>query len=301
MGTRATLVVATADRGAGLRQLEQMLRVLENTERALSTWRDESLLSQMNRHPLGRPWHAPPRICELLAQTAGWRDETAGAFDPVVGVPVEAWMAAAQAPSNRLVQPSKAAGFEHLIFERDTCTVTRLENVTLDPGGFGKGEALDRISRQLAGTAAAPWMVDLGGQVLVSGVSSTGTWPVAIAHPLDREQTVVELQLRDGSLAVSGGSERDRWVGGVRVGHIVDPRSGLPVAREDSVVVWHREAFVADVLSTALYVMGQEAGLSWAEARDVAVCFVSPSDRWRAPDPVTFRASSTFRRRFALP
>ena len=49
MGTRATLIVASDDRAAGLRQLEGMLEVRETTERELSTWRDDSLLSQLNR------------------------------------------------------------------------------------------------------------------------------------------------------------------------------------------------------------------------------------------------------------
>ncbi len=101
---------------------------------------------------------------------------------------------------------------------------------------------------------------------------------------------------------MSGGSERDRWVDGVRVGHIVDPRVGRPVDSTSSVIVWHRQALVADMLSTALYVMGEDAGLVWAARHDVAACFISPPRVGASPDgDVTLRASRAFRRQFALP
>lgn len=302
MGTRARLVVETPDRTAGLRQLERMLQILEQTEHELSTWRDDSLLSQLNRHPLGHPLALSPHICELLDEIGRWQRETGGAFDPAVGTLLDRWMSDDEAPPDLSVRPVAAAGFERLARERNPCTVTRLENVRLDAGGFGKGEALDRVAHRLDEDLSGAWMVDLGGQVSVSGVPAQGSWTVAVAHPSDRTRTVVEFPLRAGSLAVSGGSERDRWVAGARVGHILDPRSGLPITRRGSVVVWHEEALAADVLSTALYVMGEDAGLAWAEARNIAVCFVTPADAVSSSvPPVTFQTSRAFRRQFVLP
>jgi thiamine biosynthesis lipoprotein len=302
MGTRATLAVSAPDRSEGLRQIERVLRILEDTERELSNWRDDSLVSQLNRHPVGHPRSFPPHLCELLGKTDWWAQETDGAFDPAAGTLVVHGVADHDAPPNVGAPLLDAAGIEHLVVEPDPCTVTRRGNVVLDTGGFGKGEALDRVSRRLGDALPGGWMVDLGGQVAVSGLSSADSWPVGIAHPLDRTQTVAEFELHAGSLAVSGGSERDQWVSGVRVGHIVDPRSGRPVARAVSVVVWHEEALVADLLSTALYVMGENIGLAWAEARGIAVCFVSPTgDAPPGGSGVLFHASRAFRRRFVLP
>ena len=72
MGTRARLVVETSDRSIGLSQLERTLQLLERTERELSTWREDSLLSQLNRHPLAQPWPVPAPLCRLLAEVADW-------------------------------------------------------------------------------------------------------------------------------------------------------------------------------------------------------------------------------------
>ena len=302
MGTRATLVALAPDHGAGVRQLEQMLRVLEATERELSTWRDDSLLSRLNRHPVGQPWRAPARLCELLREVSWWHHETGGAFDPAVGALVDAWVTrggGAHPSAARLAEANARTGLRHLAFQWETCTVTRLSDATLDAGAFGKGEALDRVVRQQGARESGPWMIDLGGQVVVSGVPATGSWPVAVSHPTRRTETAFELQLTGGSLAVSGGSERDRWVEGVRVGHILDPRSGRPVSRVASVAVWHPRALAADVLATALYVMGVDEGFAWAETRDVAACFVLPADESVAPNrAVRLHPTSAFQRRF---
>ena len=57
------------------------------------------------------------------------------------------------------------------------------------------------------------------------------------------------------------------------------------------------DAFTADVLSTALYVMGPDAGLAWASARGFAACFIVPAAGSR---DVTFRTTPAFDQRFPL-
>ena len=88
------------------------------------------------------------------------------------------------------------------------------------------------------------------------------------------------------------------WQDGSRIGHIIDPRNGRPVNRSGSVTVWHESAFVADVLSTALYVMGPDEGIAWAATRGIAACFIVAD-----PDSgdVAFRATHGFEVRFPLP
>ena len=278
MGTRARLATLAGDRATGLRDLERMLRVLEATEAELSTWRDDSVLGALNRHPVGKAWQAPASLCALLGELLTWHLKTGGAFDPAVGS-----LVAALGLRDRAERPTAAAferararvGFRHFTFGPGRCQVTRQRDVLLDAGAFGKGEALDRIARQERHGSAGRWMIDLGGQVAVAGARDEG-WPVAIAHPAHRAEPALELRLTEGSLATSGGGERDRWVDGEPIGHILDPRDGRPVSRPSSATVWHRSALAADVLSTALYVMGVEEGLAWAEPRQIAACFIIP-------------------------
>ena len=276
MGTRATLATHAANRETGLATLESALAVLEQTERELSTWRASSEVSALNRQPIGVPWHANPRLCRMFADVWGWHDATAGAFDPGIGRLLTAWdihgEGAIPAPE-ALVHARTASGLGLLAFDPARCTLTKRAEVAIDVGAFGKGEALDRVEDALGNE---PWMVDLGGQVSVGGAVPPGGWSVAIAHPRRRDQPYLQVRMVEGSLSTSAGSERDLVVNGVRVGHIFDPRTGHPASFTGSVTVWHRRGLAADALSTALYVMGPEDGMAWADARGIAAVYLIP-------------------------
>jgi len=301
MGTFATFVVETPDRETGLAKLERMVRVIEAAETELSTWRDDSVLSAVNRHPVGDVLELPAETCALLARVAEWHAATDGAFDPTVGRLIDAWglRADGRQPDDEEWKAALAvSGLGHLALDSEACAVIRLAAVTLDAGGFGKGEALDRV-RAAERDRPGAWFIDFGGQIAVSGGASDGPWTVGVAHPARRGTAVLELSLAAGSIATSGGSERDLVLeDGSRIGHIIDPRNGRPVIRSASVTVWHESAFVADVLSTALYVMGQDRGIAWAAARGIAACFIAFD---RDAVDVAFRATPAFEARFPLP
>jgi FAD:protein FMN transferase len=292
MGTRAVLAAYAADRRTGMATLESALDVLEATEAQLSTWRSDSAVSQLNRAPLGQAWRADATLCRLLADLYEWHEQTAGTFDPAIGALADAWQihARGRMPSAAELAAARGlTGLELLDFNPHACTLTRRGNATIDVGAFGKGEALDRVARQLTGRS---WIVDLGGQVSVGGVPPDGKpWIVDIAHPLNRERPIMQIELGAGSLSTSGGSERDEYVGDVRVGHILDPRSGRPATFTGSVIVWHERALVADIVSTALYVMGPEEGLRWAESRRIAAAYLIPTNHG-----VATAATSSFAR-----
>ena len=301
MGTLTRFVAEAEDRESGLAQLERMVLIIEQTEAELSTWRDDSTLSEVNRQPLDAARPVPPAVCDLLDQLAAWYRATDAAFDPAIGSLIDAWglRKAGRRPDDDTLKAAIArAGFRHVEFDREACTITRRADVTFDAGGFGKGAALQRVGRAERDQLGA-WLIDFGGQVAVSGEPADGAWPIAMAHPELRDIPVVELHLTEGSLATSGGSQRDLILSDdLRIGHIIDPRTGQPVSRTASVTVWHHDALAADVLSTALYVMGPDEGLAWAEARRVAACFISAD---AASSDVTYRVTPAFEARFELP
>jgi thiamine biosynthesis lipoprotein len=287
MGTRATLSVHALRREAGLAALESALTALEDTEAELSTWRDASAISAFNQQPIGQPWMASARLCSMFADVWTWHRETGGAFDPAIGRVLAAWDVHGEGAVPTAAAHARAlasAGLALLTFDRTACTLTRRSAVTLDVGAFGKGEALDRAAAAIGGV---PWMIDLGGQISVGGNAPPGDgWTIAIADPRQRTVPALHLRMTTGSLSTSAGTERDLSVSGRRVGHILDPRTGDPATFDGSVTVWHERGLVADILSTALYVMGPEVGRRWAEARGIAVCYL-------IPDGTTLRVEST--------
>ena len=301
MGTTATFVVEATDRPAALKQLERMVRVVESTEAELSTWREDSVLSRLNGHPVDTWLSMPDTVCVILREVAMWHRITVGAFDPAIGSLVAAWdiRGTGRVPArDALAAAVDGSGFEHVAIAEERCAAMRSADVTLDAGGFGKGAAIARVVREEQAHSGA-WLIDFGGQVAVSGSGVDGPWPVAIAHPLLRETAVVELLLGEGSVATSGGSERDLMVDPeTRVGHIVDPRTGQALTRASSVTVWHEDPLAADALSTALYVMGTRPGLEWAEDHGIAAYFVTTDE---STGDLEHLATSQFETRFLRP
>ena len=93
-----------------------------------------------------------------------------------------------------------------------------------------------------------------------------GTGAVEIADPRGRRgrfglHPAGSIEVRDASVSTSGDSERSRTVGGERIGHLLDPRYGRPARDFGSATVVAPSGLAADVLSTAFFVLGPEAGL----------------------------------------
>lgn len=135
---------------------------------------------------------------------------------------------------------------------------------TFDEGGFGKGYAIDRM---LAKIDAPNAMINFGGQLAVRG-----SMRVTIADPKRRDHPVLELTLENASLSTSSNSEQM---------HLVDPRSGERLPQRGSASAIASDALTADILSTALFVMGADEGLRWADANGVAAIFITPANQIR--------------------
>jgi thiamine biosynthesis lipoprotein len=293
MGTRVRLAAWDAGRDQGLGRLERGLRALEQAEAELSPWRADSAITALNRTPVGSPWHARGEVCDAIAVLFEWHRKSGGAFDPAIGTLLDVWdiHGAGRIPTEReLSDAMRAGGLRRFDFDRVRCRVTRRADARIDVGAWGKGEALDRAARAMGEGA---WLIDLGGQVAVGAPPpDKAGWLMAVAHPQRRDHPQLKVRIRGGSLSTSGGSERDVMIGGQRVGHIFDPRTGRPAPFRGSVTVWHQRGLVADILSTALFVMGPEAGLAWADAHGVGACFLTAD----AQGSVRVQATAAFRK-----
>jgi thiamine biosynthesis lipoprotein len=230
-------------------QIERAFAEAQRIEAMLSTWTEESELARVNRGET-----APsPELRALLDETLVWSHKTNRAFDPRIGHLVRP----------RRVIPSGVEGPGRA----DGAPPARPDPSTslgmtggIEEGAFGKGYALDRMLALIDGEA----MINFGGQILVRSARE-----VSVADPADRDKPVLALTLDDASLSTSAGS------------HILDPRTGRSCGERGSVSVIAERALEADILSTALYVMGEEEGLRWAAAAGVAAIFIDTNQTIR--------------------
>ena len=296
MGTTLRVALAAPARADGIACIDGVFAGVRRLDAMLSTWRDDSEIARLNHAPVGRPVRLSPELFQLLSEAAGWSRATEGAFDPAVGALMDAWglRGEGRIPSPAELARAVRAGSAAFDWSRTSSSAVRRDSLAwLDTGGFGKGAALREARRVLAARGIRSALLNFGGQVLALGEDERGAaWRVPVAHPSRRLEPALQLEVRDRSVSTSAQSERAVTVGGRRLGHIVDPRSGRPVAAWGSVTVVAEDPVTADILSTALLVLGPEAALRWATPRsDVGVLVLIERDgrvlpRWnRAMEP----------------
>ena len=129
-------------------------------------------------------------------------------------------------------------------------------------GGIAKGYAIDRAGLKIRQAGISNFLVDGGGDILAVGMVNGRPWLVGIRDPRgDRSDLIKKLSVSGGAVVTSGDYERFNIVDGRRYHHIIDPRTGFPADKCRSVTVFAPEAERADVLATAVFVLGPEEGL----------------------------------------
>lgn len=281
MGTRLSVMAEAPTARAGMSAIESAFSEVRRLEGLLSSWRGDSEISRLNGGVPGVPVKVSAELLELLEEVRSWSELSGGAFDPAVGSLAEAWdlRGAGRTPTAAEIEWALlASGLDRFEFDAADGTATRLRNgAWMTAGGFGKGAALREALQLLRESGARSAVLDFGGQIAVLGSpGDNGAWPVDVAHPSRRDAGVIRLRLRDMSAATSSASERFIEIEGERYGHILDPRSGWPVPAWGSVTVVTEDPLVADILATALFVLGPEEGSAWVEDwTEIGVLFVT--------------------------
>jgi FAD:protein FMN transferase len=184
---------------------------------------------------------------------------------------------------------------ENILFDdfgAEARTVRKLRpGIVCEFSALAPGYAADRLAAILMERGVTDFLVDVGGEFRARGRNDADMpWQIAVERPLEQGRMIERVvPVSDGAIATSGDYRNYHEVDGVRVAHILDPRTGRPVRhRLASVTVITDLAVRADALSTALMVLGPEEGYALAESLDLAVLFIM-----RAADGDGFQSRST--------
>ena len=135
--------------------------------------------------------------------------------------------------------------------------------MALDFGGFGKEYAVDIVAMIAKDHGIADALVDFGHDLRAAGAPpGRPAWHVGLEDPKSPGKTWASVGLRDKSIASSGDYIRFFSIGGRRYGHIVDPRTGWPVANGcTQATVIADTCLQAGMLSTSAFIAGPALGL----------------------------------------
>jgi thiamine biosynthesis lipoprotein len=266
IGTTAVVAVTDPTQADRAEQLvADELRALDET---CSRFRPDSELRRIEQESDGRPVAISALLYELLEVACAVAVETAGIVDPTIGSALvelgydrdfELVSAIETAPD---LLPCPAPGWWRIQLDPDERSVTIPAGVHVDLGSVAKAFAADRAASHLAVTLGCGALVNLGGDVAVSGPVPPGGWAVGIADTCTTglNGVVQTVAITDGGLATSGTTARSWTRGGRTVHHIIDPWTG-----DAAPVVWSLVTVAgstcveANGWSTAAVVWGEDA------------------------------------------
>jgi len=227
--------------------------------------RAEGAIGALNRAGVG---NLPEEVLAVLEIARTVAAASGGAFDPTILALTELWSfdTGGRVPTGPQIEQARSrVDFSRVTVGRDGRVVLP-EGFGFDLGGIAKGAVVDLTAEYLLDRGYEDFLIDAGGDILVSGLKQGRTpWRIAIRHPRDSQAVlgVLAFGRKDERIAVvtSGDYERYFEQDGKRYHHILDPRSGYPADQLASVTVIAPTCALADALSTAAFVLGPQEGL----------------------------------------
>lgn len=271
MGTEVRILVLHDDRLAAEAGIATALGEMARLEAMMTEWRDDSQLQEVNREAFRRPVRVDPELFAVIRDGVQAGYESDGAFDITWRSAGRLWDFKAWPP--RLPDPAAIAtavrrvDFRQVQLDEQERTVRLLApDVHLGLGGIAKGVIVDHAVQVLKRLGFRRFVVNAGGDIYANGRNDGGRlWWVAIRHPRDLTENLAVLPVANLAVVTSGDYERYITVDGRMYCHILDPRSGWPADRCQSVTIMAPTAGRADALATAVFVLGSEQGLELAE------------------------------------
>jgi thiamine biosynthesis lipoprotein len=260
------------DEARGRALAQRAIDEVRRIEAKYSRYRDDSVVSTINRAAGGAAVRVDDETRALLGYAdALWRD-SGGRFDATSGVLRRAWdFRAGVVPTREALAPLLArVGWAAVERDGDTVRLPRA-GMELDFGGFGKEYAADRAAEMLRAQGLRHGFVDLGGDIRALGPQPDGApWSIGIRDPRAEDRTIASIELADGAVCTSGDYERFFERDGLRYCHVLDPSSGMPVRHWRSVTVAAPLAVAAGGYTTVAMLLGADAvaylgetGLPW--------------------------------------
>ncbi len=234
-------------------------------------------------------------IIELLEDCKYYYTATGGKFNPAMGSVLSLWHDAREDGINNpqgaylpnfdaLQAAAQHTDPQNIIIDRENSTVFFADkDLKLDVGAIAKGWATERACK----SADSGLLVSVGGNVYATGPKTDkGTpWSVGITNPSGESDYLHLLNITGGCVVTSGSYQRAYTVGGKLYHHIIDPSTLYPSEYWTSVSVVCDDSGLADVLSTALFLLDREDGQALLDKFGAHAMWVDASgNKYYSPD-----------------
>jgi len=268
MGTTYTVALYGPDRFALDAAAEEAFEEVQRLDLQMSNYRRDSEWSRINREAARGPVAATEETMELLARCLEYSRRSEGAFDITVGPLMKIWgfyKGSGRIPHRAEIRTALGrVGWKRIRLDRKTRTVRFDAPVEMDPGGIGKGYAVDRMAAVLKRRGVSSGFITAGRSSMYAigaPPNEPRGWRVEIPNPRDSKNAAAVYFLKDQSMATSGSTEKFFAAGGRIYTHIMDPRTGYPAEGMLQVSVIAPQATDSEAWTKPYFILGRQ----WAE------------------------------------
>ena len=248
--------------------LETAYAEFARVDSSMSHYREDGALRRLEQQARLAPTRGPAGLIAVLTRSQHFAALTDGAFDCTVGALTNLWNfpAAVAPPASAQIDSALAlVGYKGLEVAARSFRINR-PGLRLDLGAAAKGYAVDQAVAAMQELGVEAGVIEAGGDIRYWGEKPDGQpWLFGVQHPRTPEQYIAVEDLGLAAIATSGDYEQYFDWEGERYHHLLDPKTGHPARACISATVWATTALDADILSTAVFVLGPEQGLALVE------------------------------------
>ncbi|MCP5109859.1 MAG: FAD:protein FMN transferase [bacterium] len=280
MGTTFTVVAYDADRQRLETSVDLAFEEVRRLDALLSNYKKDSEWSRVNRDAASRPVQVSAELFRLLLKCDNYSRRSKGTFDITVGPLIKTWgfyKGSGRLPHRAEIRTALArVGYKGLRLDRNSNSVRFLKpGMEIDPGGIGKGYAVDRMVDVFRSVGIDAALISGGGSSIyaLGAPPDTDGWKVKIRDPKSPSRTMEEFVIRNESMSTSGSYEKFFVAGGKLYSHIFDPRTGYPAEGTLSVSVVAPATLDSEAWTKPCFVMGRRwAARNIPEGYRVFIC-----------------------------
>ena len=216
---------------------------------------------KINSAPCATAVKVDKEVFALLEKCMEISQKTDGAFDITVNPLCEIWDIKAKKPKvpkdDQIKTAKESVGYKNLVLDKKNQTVTKKkDSVSITLGAIAKGYATDKAKEILKDCGVKDAIIDFGGNIYIMEKAKT----VGLQTPFKpRGEYFKTISISDKSVVTSGLYERYFEEDGKIYHHVIDPKTGYPADTDAmSVSIISGESYLADALSTAVFVSGEK-------------------------------------------
>ena len=230
----------------------------------MSNYVSSSEWSEINRDSATRPVPVSAEMFNLIAACVEYSRASEGAFDITVGPLMKVWgfyKGSGHLPHRAEVRTALAhIGYQNVELNERNHSVRFLRSgMNIDPGGIGKGYAVDRLIAILKEYGVKSALVSAARSSIYALGTPPGEpgWRAQIRDPKDANKVATEVLLKDESMSTSGNYEKFFMAEGKLYSHIMDPRTGFPAQGMIQVSVITPRCIDSEAWTKPVYIQGR--------------------------------------------